>query len=85
MILGCLSALLFVLPAPKILAETKSTIPHCLLPPHSPIRAFTQCNLKYNYYNLVVKLYFSNKKGKRIDRLEVYVLFGDFPFQPIKK
>ena len=46
MILDGFSALLFVAPALKVLAEIKTTIQHWLLLSHSPIRAFTQCRLK---------------------------------------
>ena len=50
MALDGFSALLFAPHAPKILAETKnndSTLLFASPPPHSPIRAFTQCHLKY--------------------------------------
>ena len=46
MILDGFSALLFVPTALEVLTEIKRTIVHCLLPPCSPIRAFTQYHLK---------------------------------------
>ena len=68
-----LSALLFVPTAPEILAETKkkgSTLP---LAPHCPIRAFTQCHLKYGllWHGYYILYHFSNRNRKRMDRLEV--------------
>ena len=40
------SALQFVPPAPKVLAEIETTIQLCFSTPHSPIEAFTQSHLK---------------------------------------
>ena len=47
MALDGFSALQFVPPAPKLLAEkTNSNFLQCILPPHFPVRAFKQCHLK---------------------------------------
>ena len=46
MTLGGFSALLFVPPAPEVLAEIQTAIIHCFLPPHSSFRTFTQFHLK---------------------------------------
>ena len=51
---GGFSALLFVRPT---LEKLKKKVIHCLLPPHSPIRAFTQCYLKQAFYDLAITLY----------------------------
>ena len=74
MTLDGFNALLFVSSALELLADIKRTILHCLLLPHSPIRAFTQCHLnnKVNY-DLAITLYYflDNKTRKKIDRLKV--------------
>ena len=46
------SALQFVPPAPKVLAEIKTRIFYMAFSPHSPIRAFTQCLLNKFQYDL---------------------------------
>ena len=66
------SVLQFVQPVPELLAEIKikKNYLHCVLPScHSPIRAFTQCHLKWRLLWHIY--YFSNIKKKQIDRSEV--------------
>ena len=47
MALDGFTALMFVPSSAEVLAEIEKTILHCVLPPRSPIGAFTQCHLKY--------------------------------------
>ena len=49
MTLDGFSALLFVPPAEEVLAEIKRMVLNCLMPPHSPIRAFTQSRLEVRF------------------------------------
>ena len=83
MALDGFTALLFVPSEPEVFAVIESTILHCFLPPYSPIIELSR-NTIYNiaYYNLANILYFSSKERKRIDRLEVWVIFslGQFVF-----
>ena len=47
-VFGRFSALQFLPPAPEALAEIRTTILYvAFCPHHYPIRAFTQCHLKY--------------------------------------
>ena len=91
MALDDFGALQFVLPAPEASAEIQTTIFYNDFCP-----LIFRLELSYNaiwnkFHNdlawwAIISCYFSNKKRKRIERIEVYAVFcAVFSFQPIKK